>query len=259
MAITSTVHASPIRLLVPAYAYPSPATFWDGLVAGAPTVAYMIANASSGPGTTADPNHTAAIANAQNAGIRVLGYVDTNYNAVAPGTVEANVDLWFSLYGLPDIFFDRTSSSLADLAYYTTICDYVHARAGAQVVLNPGVVPDIGYASIGDILVVFEDVEANYAAFSPPSWVTDGSHPSTQFCNLVHTTSGDSNLAANFAKAQSVNSGYVYFTDDVLPNPYDELPTYFARELSTTPSLSVSATIRGARRRTRRLRRRDRR
>lgn len=243
----ATDTSAPIHLLVPAYSYPSPTTFWDAMTAGAPTVAYMIANPASGPGTTTDPNYTAAIANAQNAGIRILGYVPTGFAATATATVEANVDLWFTLYGVRDIFFDEVTGNIGDIAYYTTLCDYVHgAAAGSQTVLNPGVVPDESYMAIGDIVVVFEDVEANYAAFSPPAWVTDGTYPSTRFCNIVHTTAADTNLATNLAKAVAENAGYIYFTDDVMANPYDVLPTYLASELSTAPANTVTVTYPGA-------------
>jgi len=229
-----------MRLLVPSYSYPSPTTFWDAIVAGAPSVKYMIANPASGPGTTTDTNYTAAIVNAQAAGITILGYVSTGYatGAPSPATIETSVDLWATLYGIHDIFFDETSSLVEDVPFYAQICNYVHAAAVPPiVVLNPGVVPDPGYLAIADIVVVYEGVQVDYAAFSPPSWVTDGTHRATQFCNIIHTCTSE-NLAATITKAEAVNAGYIYVSDDVMPNPYKVLPTYLATELSSLPHLA---------------------
>ncbi len=139
------------------------------------------------------------------------------------------------MYDIRDIFFDEASRLASDMPFYTQVCDYVHAAAaGSIVVLNPGVVPDPGYMTIADIVVTYEDMQANYAAFSPPSWVTNGTYPPTRFCNIIHTCTPE-NLALTIAKAEAVNAGYVYITDDLMPNPYNKLPTYLAAELSLVP------------------------
>ena len=33
-------------------------------------------------------------------------------------------------------------------------------------------------------------------------------------------------------KAIGTNAGYIYITDDQLPNPYDTLPSYWSQEVS---------------------------
>lgn len=71
------------RIIIPGYVYPGaiPRTVWDDWCASAEPVKYIIANPGSpgGPGTFTDTNYQAVIANAQAAGIKILGYVDTSY------------------------------------------------------------------------------------------------------------------------------------------------------------------------------------
>lgn len=71
------------RVIIPGYVYPgaAPRTTWDAWIAAADPVSHIIANPGSpgGPGTSTDTNYAAVIAQAQAAGITILGYVDTNY------------------------------------------------------------------------------------------------------------------------------------------------------------------------------------
>ena len=145
-------------LVVPAYQYPT-LGIWPTLAEVGPSVSpsYVIANIASGPGTSANPDYVAAIANAKAAGWSIMGYVDTDYAGVALATVEANIDYWHSLYGVVDIFFDRADSTSANIGYYTGLTDYVHTRAGISM-LNMGDAPAPGYLSpsVCDGICVFE-------------------------------------------------------------------------------------------------------
>src|ERR1039458_3640515 len=94
-------------MLVPAYSYPNPPTFWNLLLDYVPPVRYVVANVSSGPGPTADPNYTAVINAALAAGLTVLGYVDTNYAPVPGATPDANNALWQAPYGVTASFFEN--------------------------------------------------------------------------------------------------------------------------------------------------------
>ena len=198
-------------LLAPLYEYPSPATDWNTLSALAPPVGYVIANPSSGPGTTADANWTAAIKKARANGITVLGYVDTDYGAVASSTVTANIAAWNTLYGVTSIFFDRADSTGNYLSYYQGLANVIHATPGAILVLNHGVIPPSGYAAIADILVVFENQFSAWAAFTPASWMF--AYPPAKFCVLVWNVSSG-NLAATFGQAQAFGIGSVFMTDE---------------------------------------------
>ena len=99
--------------IIPAYSYPNPPTFWDNGIAGANPVQIMIADPASGPGRTRDAYYTSVIARARAAGIRVMGYVDTNYARRSQSSMRADITTWKTLYDVTDIFFDQTASSTA--------------------------------------------------------------------------------------------------------------------------------------------------
>lgn len=221
-----------MKILAPLYIYPSPATSWNTVVADAPAVQYIIANPASGPGTTVDSNYASVITAAQAAGITVLGYVDTNYTAVATGTVSTNVARWQSLYGVTSIFFDQVSSDGPHLGYYTTVCGYV----GGKKVLNCGTVPVQGYADISDVLILFESPTASWSSFTPPSWI--GQYSPARFCVLVYNVSGSSAMNTVVTQAQGYGIGVCYVTDEA-DDLFNALPTYLASEVTEVNATAV--------------------
>ena len=180
-------------ILNPSYYYPG-GTDWNGSVAGAGGVKIMIANPDSGPGTAVDPNYVSGIAQAQKAGIKVLGYSHTSYGARAAATVESEVSEYYSWYGVDGIFFDEAATASSTVSYYQTLYNYVHSlSSGAVVTINPGLYPDEGYMAAADIITVFEDSYSNYLSLQVPSWAM--SYPANRFSHMVYSASGTSSLS----------------------------------------------------------------
>lgn len=226
--------------VLPAYVFPAPTTDWDAWIAGAPRTKFMIADPGDpgGPGVAADPFYVAAIAHAKANGISIAGYVDTNYNAVATATVTGQIDLWHSLYGVHDIFFDRTSALAADLPYYQNICNYSHRTASCRVILNPGTPPDEGYLmGMAEIVNVFEGIQASYDAYTQPSYVLK--YPPTLLSHLIYNASSAAVAEADMAKAASLGAGYVYVTDNTGGAPWAAVPTYFTAEIAYFETLEA--------------------
>ena len=96
--------------------------------------------------------------------------------------------------------------------------------------LNFGVTPDEGYMDIADIAMTFEQTFTYYnESYVAPSYVED--YAAAKFAHLVHATSSadwEQALAWSFER----NAGYIYITDDTLPNPWDTLPPYIANQSS---------------------------
>jgi hypothetical protein len=241
-----------MQIFVPAYSYPAPpAPYWTSVDAAAPTVEYLVANVDSGPGVTGspDPNYTTVINAAKLApGLTVLGYVDTMHNGVSVSSVKAQIDLWYTYYGVTSIFLDNVSTDLgADFTYYTTVCNYIHAaHAGAITMLNHGTIPDQAYAAIGDVMVVFEGPSyadgtgvTPWPAFSPPSWFS--SYPPGRFGGIVYETqpvAGGMAWQTVLSQMQAAGIGVVYLTDATLAgDPYDVLPTYWAAEVAAVAAV----------------------
>ena len=179
-------------LAVPAYFNPNGAggTYWTQLDQGSPAVGIGIANPNNGPGSAFDQGYANAIRNAANAGVRVIGYVDTGYfgttgrttrggqNTTSAWTtqVQADVDTWYNLYGnsgLAGIFFDDglndCGANNAHVSLYQAINTYTkNHHAGALTVDNPGSPAAQCYSSAADVIVMFEGTYASYTGWTAP-------------------------------------------------------------------------------------------
>ncbi len=192
----------------------------------------MIADVtSSGAGSAPDPNYQVAVRLARAAGIRVLGYADTNYSRRPAWEVRADIRHYQEWYGIINIFLDQVSSDDSKLPYYSALASYVHGRTpGSMVMLNPGTYPDQGYLSVGDVVLVFEGSYASYLKLRAPGWAQD--YPAVKFAHAIYATSG-SELASALSLSRQRNAGYVYVTGGTGPNPYSSLPAYWSSEDAT--------------------------
>lgn len=218
-------------MIIPGYVYPGapPRVVWDAWTQAADPVAGIIITPGfpGGPGTFVDTNYVAVIAQAQAAGIRIYGYVDTNYAAVPQGTVQADIDTWKTFYGINDIFFDRTSSGAGDLAYYTAITNYVRsAHFGAQIILNPGTTVDQGYVPLADVICVFEGPMSSYNIYVPDSW--NRLYPE-KFLHLVYNVPTELDMLSTLDKAKGFAARHVYITDFIV---WYGLPAFFSSEVA---------------------------
>lgn len=250
------------QLAIPAYIYPSGtgATQWSSIASGAPNVGIAIANVVNGPGTSVDSNWATAIQNAHNAGVKVLGYVDTGYFGITGrltrlrdtstaawlAQVEIDVNAWYRLYGsnLDGIFFDDglntcgpTTGSTAYSDLYGQINQYVKQyHNGALTVVNPGIDVPQCYENTADVLLRFEGSYTSYTTFTPNAW--ESGYDPHKFMDLVYSaTSAQMSDAIN--RSKNNGAGYVDVTDAGLPNPYNTLPSYWSSELAALP---VSST-----------------
>jgi hypothetical protein len=239
---------------VPAYFGPS-SSYWTQLDQSGSAVGVAIANPNNGPGSAFDQGYADAIQAATSSGVQVIGYVDTGYFGTTGRTTrggqtttaawtaqsEADVDNWYSWYGsygLAGIFFDDAlndcGTNNAHVALYQAVGDYVKQNhAGALTADNPGTAADQCYASAADVLVMFEGTYASYTGWTPPAWELNSGNPD-QFWHLVYDTPTQANMENAVSLSKQRNAGYLYVTNDNLPNPWDTLPTgtYWSDELS---------------------------
>jgi hypothetical protein len=225
--------------VIPAYFYPSPTLLWDSATAAGGGVSFMVANPNNGPGSALNGDYAIAIARAQAAGVRVMGYVYTSYGARSAAAVKADVATWKQFYGVTDIFFDEASDVSSKLAYYQDIVNTVHATSGAEAMLNPGVNVDSGYGDVADIINIFEGTPSAYTQFQPAAWTAN--YPASKFANLIYGAS-TSSLTSVLAQSVTRRAGYVYITNDTLPNPWDTLPSYWTTEVAQVNQACAGAT-----------------
>ena len=206
--------ADALELLMPAYFYPSanPAqSQWDemqsALAAGVAVTAIM--NPDNGPGAARNADYVNAVDAFRAAGGRVLGYVYTCYGnnqCVEPQTrsaaaVVADAERYASWYAVDGIFLDEMGGSATSLPFYTEVSQALRAsHAGWRLVGNPGT------AIVGS----------------------------------------EAQMRALLAEAVARRAGSVYITDDryvpgdaTQPNPFDQLPGYWAAEVAAVKALSA--------------------
>jgi hypothetical protein len=210
---TTTVQPSQ-QLLIPAYQYPTLGT-WATLTAAIPPPAMMIANISGvGAGASSNPDYVTAINNARTAGIRILGYIDTNYTTRPTANIPTELANWATWYGITDIFLDRVSSDVgAHYTWYSGVVTTIrNTNPNGLVVLKCSVYPHESYMSLGDIVVVFEDTFANYVNSVPPVWVFN--HPPQTLAHLVHDCVNQDAMNVALTQARAQNGLPVYVNTD---------------------------------------------
>lgn len=232
-------------MAIPAYEYPTLTNLWGDIdAAGGSNIPFVVVNPASGPGVSANPDYTTRISDNTSLGIRSIGYIDTSYQARPVSDVINDIDLWHSLY--PEstgIFIDQVSAvDDAALCYTSYIYNYIKVnRPNDLVVQNFGTYTTPQYEPYGDIFVNAEMDYALYQTWTAPAdgFQDDGAN-SNRFWHLVHTTSA-ANYPDALSDSQNNNAGWVYITDDALPNPYDEAASYFSTEVSDVALLPASS------------------
>lgn len=227
-----------LRVLVPAYFYPVPGSPWDRLIATSesnPTLVWAIGNPGSGPGAAIDPTYVATFTAFQRSG-RLLGYVYTSYGARPLVDVFADIDTWYAWYAPDGIFVDEMDNvPLAHESYYRAIFQHVAAaHPKAAVVGNPGTTSTLDYLDgafgrCASTLCLFEN-SSGFLAYTPQPWVL--TRPRREFYALPHSTAA-ADWPAVVDHAFASHFGWVYVTNDTLPNPWDTLPPYFEAMVDT--------------------------
>ncbi|MER5884995.1 spherulation-specific family 4 protein [Streptomyces sp. NPDC001941] len=173
-------------MLVPMYVHPAadPGA-WRALAAAADRLYGVVLNVADGPGGSPDPAFASAARDLRAAGVAVLGYADLDYGRRPQREVLDDLDRHRAWYDVDGFLFDQAPDQAAWLRACKRLVKAARARGGRTVVLNPGVHPAPGYASVADLVITFEgDWEAYCRAPAAPAW-TSG-HPAERFCHLVH-------------------------------------------------------------------------
>jgi Spherulation-specific family 4 len=218
--------ASGVGTLVPLYTYPTDSS-WSVIVAAkqahpsVPVVAVF--NPDSGPGTSADTAFVTATTELQAAGIVVLGYVATGYTARDPDTeVKPEIDDYLAWYpATTGIFFDEQSNTAGDEGYYSALDVYAKQKGLTFTVGNPGTDTAESFVGALDTMLIYES-DGLPSATSLGGW--HANYPKKNFGIIPYAVPS---LDPAFVAQAKANVGYIYLTDDDLPNPWDSLPPYF--------------------------------
>jgi hypothetical protein len=209
--------------LIPAYYYNQ--DLWEE-TARAPIgdkTYFVIVNPASGPGTITDPNYTNFISRLIEEGKTPIGYIHTQWGSRDLEEVKEEVDRWMELYpNIQGFFIDKASTSSSAFNYYSSLVDYIQEKGDFSIVLNPGTMPSPEYFEIADAVVIFEN------SFSNLNYLLTPPEREKSAC-IVYNVPAEA-WDNTFEEIRD-RCGYIYLTDDNLPNPYDSLPSYFGSEM----------------------------
>jgi hypothetical protein len=217
--------ASASGTIVPLYSYPTDPS-WQAIAQAKsqhPKVTVRaIINPNSGPGASKDPAFASGIGALDTAGVEVLAYVATTYGKKPAADVHTEMDTYGSFYtGLKGIFFDEMSNTPGDEAYYQELSQYAKTKGYSVTVGNPG--SDVPESFIGavDTIFIYESAGAPDLSKLPAYYAQHDKHSYGVIPYAVPT------LDAAFVASARDDVGFIYVTDDDLPNPWDTLPGYF--------------------------------
>lgn len=186
-AATSAVASDKTALVVPLYSYPGTAgSSWDPLYSLIEKYTQqpftVIVNPDSGPGTTAAPNddYVYAVTKLNKyANVQTIGYFHIEYGNRSIADVENDIKLYagWKTYNtniaLDGYFIDEFPSDqtyyVGSLAYVKKVYDLTVKYMGENVynMGNPGIICDSAFFQYVNSMIIYEDVESDYAMFEP--------------------------------------------------------------------------------------------
>ncbi len=252
--ISSIVHpqqASPkLQILLPLYIYPNyydrNKYLWKQVARSAKKVPIIaIINPNNGP-NHAPPNrdYQQGIKDLHQAGVKIVGYVSTNYSNRDIQSVKQDIDLYTKYFNIDGIFLDEAANTQAKLSYYRELYQYIKSRSTLdRVIINPGTDLLESYLRepVADLFAIFENDLQAWTNYRPPAYYKK--YPSPYFAALIHTAVDRRSMKNTIDRAAKYNFGYIYITNDSTHttnhNPWDSLPSYWQAEVNYIQQLNA--------------------
>jgi len=214
-------------LALPAYFDPlQDAVAWSLVTARALAVRLVVLNPSTGPGPCRQESYAALAGELRAAGIRRIGYVDTDYGTRPSADVRDECAAFRDWYDVDGVFLDQVSSMVDGLDAYEQYVRDARSLGCRTVVLNPGVYPHRAYLDLANLVVTFDGDLEMHRKVQVPEWAM--SLPPQRFCHLVYGVPEDAIDDVRRRVARS-NAGTLYITDGLAPNPWGTLSRYWEK------------------------------
>jgi hypothetical protein len=217
--------ATPAGTIIPLYSYPHPGA-WDKVIAAKkayPQVPIMaVVNPNTGPGAAANSSYMTEIAKLINAGIKVIGYVPTQYATRTPAEVQADIKQWRALYpNVTGIFLDEMHNQAGYESYYKNLTTYARGKGFDMIMGNPGADSAPSYVGTVDLMFIYEN------AGVPSESKMGGWHTSYDKRNFGIIPYAVPSMSRTFVATAKKYVGYIFLQNDTMPNPWDTVPPYF--------------------------------
>lgn len=222
-------------IYIPLYSYPSSSEWIEVAIIKQlfPRIPFLTCiNPSNGPGSHFDEKFATGIDSLNKAGILVGGYVATHYGQKPQAEVEKEITayrMWYN--GISGICFDEMQNKAGKENYYEYLTQFSKSLGLNFTVGNPGTDVSPTYIGTVDYLKIYE------GSGTPALSTLQGWHlkyDKKNFITIVYTVP---QVNYTYLAETTKYVGFLYMTDDSLPNPYDTLPSYLfnvARFLNST-------------------------
>ncbi|MFD8229214.1 spherulation-specific family 4 protein [Streptomyces massasporeus] len=215
---------------VPGYAHPLLApTEWGELTRPGTPLHWVVLNVADGPGARPDPHCLEAAGRLRNAGIRVLGHLDTRYGTRNFGELISDAHRFVDWYQVDGFLLERCPADHAGLPEVRrTVATLRVIRDAAHIVLGHGIHPHPGYAELADQLVTFSGPWSDYRWSQVAEWTAD--HAPERFCHFVHGVP-HAHLAEALRIARWQGAATIWITDHSdrggSTDPWEAMPGYW--------------------------------
>ncbi len=232
-SVPRTETADRLQLLVPAYFYPGGPGLrsWQRLIEAADKIPIVvIANPGNGPGDQSNPDYGQIIQAARDKGLRVIGYIATDYTNRPRINAEHEIERWIDFYPqINGFFFDQQAFAGSSAEYYAKLRDHARKRIkDALIVTNPGALCDEEYFARGvaDLICIFANFQG-FFEFEPPAPIKQ--FGPTRIAALVNNIPDAATMQKVVKAAVDKHIGYLYVGDapQAAGNPYEKLPAYW--------------------------------
>jgi hypothetical protein len=182
----------------------------------------VIVNPHNGPGDYKDQDYVLQIQRLQSAGILVLGYIYTDYAKRSNSSIYADIRAYKSWYNINGIVFDEMSNKPGHESYYKSLSDYAKYEGLNFTIGNPGTDTLESYIGTVDNIIIYENNSLPSIQYLDDSWYSKYDKK-----NFSMLSTGINELNTMYVGAATNYVGYMYITNDDLPNPWDSLTHYF--------------------------------
>lgn len=222
-------------VIMPTYKYADPTdSYWQRITAMTGLqIPYVIINPSSGSGSARIENFAQQIAANSAAGIKSIGYINTQEFTRSHADLMSEVDNYANFYGssnIAGIFFDEAEPGerQSDVDYMSGLYQAVKAKYPHMTVMaNPGRTVTNAISPYADIWMTRETTADDYlnGYYEQLSDMEKDPASSKRTIHLIHSAS-PSQYDAIIALSRQRNAGYLMITDTsflALPTDFESL------------------------------------
>jgi hypothetical protein len=178
-------------------------------------------NPSNGPGSKLDLKFLSGVENLTDAGIKVGGYVATDYGNKRQADVKNEITKYRDWYDrISGICFDEMQNKKGKENYYSSLTRFSKSAGFNFTIGNPGTDISPGYIGTVDYIKIYEGSGVPKLSF------IQGWHLKYDKKNFMTISYNVPILNYTYLMQASKFVGFIYITNDTLPNPYDTIPKY---------------------------------